>query len=329
MNEATRFLKRLASVIEAYPIFTPTDTEPRHGPTMAFENDLGALRGAYQALPERLKLAIEPEWVELGVLIGNANTLHVAAHELYLRVAARLESPGDAFDEMTTEPLPRINGRRVKYVNGIEVRPTRNDRRAREMTPVPGTPGRVPVVGPAELADEATQAASPRRRLAAIGATAVAVAALVLAVLLPESPTSRTPTPIRMGLSAPTPLPISAEEYAMCEVSAAPVAPPAPAMDAASRPAPALAQPSRSVQRKARPERRKSAEEQFVKDIDTVIVRREGKPNLKVTVTELPNDIASRDNIPQRARTVNLRSIAGYGLEIPVDDGRVVVEIGK
>lgn len=166
-------------------------------------------------------------------------------------------------------------------------------------------------VGPALTPEQGIEKLARPRRLAVVGGTLVAAAAGVFLLLAPEP----GPAPTRpLATAAPTsPLPLSADDYATCE----------PVAESVGRPAPAVATPMR----------RKASRLQFLSGTDSVILKRKDKPDLMVTVTELPEKRSARSarkpRKAQRIHSLDTNEVKGYTVEIGADDVRVNVEFGE
>ena len=157
--------------------------------------------------------------------------------------------------------------------------------------------------------------ASSRGRIVAVGGALTAVAALALAVLLPQ-----TTAPESIQTSSPaavqtTPLPISERDYPTCE----------PVM-ANERSAPAVASPASepvAVEQApiaTPPKRRKVSKVNIVKESGGVLIRREDEPDLMVRVQEVDEDgqAVKGAELPEPLHSVDMKAMSGIGLEFPI-----------
>ena len=148
-------------------------------------------------------------------------------------------------------------------------------------------------VGPVQLPDtlvESEHAKRPKmmRRLVTVGGALSAVAALALAIVLSQSATPRSSTTTN---NKARPLPLPEDRSSSC----------LPADETALTPhSPAAAIPARHV--------------------DTVVLERKNKPNLRVTVTEENADSPPVKEPEKRVRVLNLEHHRGTTVELDADD---------
>ena len=315
MDEAHRFLEKLSDVVGDLPVLRTDgfNAEP-HVLLLTLEADVSELGVRYEALSAADKAKTELVWIELGTMIDNANTVHFTSREIFDRFAADLGFEYEDFDDLPTEPIPRQLAlvRNTPHdgtdmSDGVvvqQVRQTRDDRGRVELAPpLPTLPYGPAFVGPVPVPEDIKPGGN-KRRLAAIGGTLAAMAALALAMLMPEP----QPVPTKpLTVTAPIQkLPLSANDFPTCEPTEHP---------AQNRPAAAM----------VTPKRRKTSKTQFVKDTDSVVIRRKNKPTLKVTVTEVADESPSK---PERVHVLDVGNSQGMGFAIPVDESlQITLEI--
>ncbi len=128
-------------------------------------------------------------------------------------------------------------------------------------------------------------------------------------------------------VAAATPLPVTDWEFDACKQTTRPI-PGRPSSPAVVRVEPTPGRTDKTNLRRATPVR-------FVDNTDSVIVRREGKPDLRITVTEenkTPPGI-TRPGRSGRVHTMDLSKLGGFGLEIAVggqtENLRIALEIAR
>ena len=353
MEQSQRFLEHVARMLGELPyMFTDGAAEPPDDCPWAMSAiDTTIVRREYALLPELLKHTIEPEWVELGVLLHNTNAVQGQSIDLYRRIADKLNVDLNAsvdadedFDDAPTKPLHRHNGHtrltvvrneaesdKVLFVGSrlSVIRQTLDDRGDVALTPLPELPhasGREVATGPIELPDN--DALSAKRHFAVIGGTLAAVAAFLLGILVPDGTSSRPTVDTAIQVqkapsyeaSMSAPLPINEKEIAVCEPIVRPTLNNVPA----SQSKPAISAP-----------KRKSAQMQFVSDIDTLVLTGKNKPTYQLTLTKVPTDEqASQASPPSpsrpRVRTVDLDEMAGFEVQVGVaDELSVILEVAQ
>lgn len=163
---------------------------------------------------------------------------------------------------------------------------------------------REPLELPTAIAPRAT-----RRRIAVVGGALAGLAALLLALLLPDG--QPAPSPTNTATIAPEAPPVTAYDFPMCE--------PAATIES-DWPSPAV----------ATQQQHKAPKVQLSSEKDTLIIRRKDRPNLRVTVTEEPNDTTAQVHElggKTRSHTVDIDQLDGHSLEVGLrDDIQLAVE---
>lgn len=321
LSDRDALMRELRSIVAAMPVITPTSPEPPFYPTITSgpEFDSNRLWRVYHQWAENRtvteRVAIAGLWAEIGSWLYDVNQMTRVGHDLCYHFGVALR----VIDDEAA------------------------DREWRDMfdTPEPRQPHPVDQADDAATPDEPPPDRQRRPRshwiAAGLGTFALAAAVAVLALLPSDERLShrvQRPAPDNAIQAIPS-LPITKHDFAICEPT-----PTNPSIEARrpARPAPAS----------ATPRRRKASTVRFVADMDSVIVKRRGKPNLRVTIQEekvsqvtadeaVPDNLSDEDSpsrqVPARIRTVDIDEIKGFGLEIPIGDenseGRVSVEFAE